>query len=344
MSADTETNQAQASLLAEYREYLLLNRNNAVSTIESYLRDVSHFLAYLGRRRVTLEALRPVDLRAYFSMLSTLGLQRSTLARRAYALRVFFRYAKKRGLIPGDWESMIEAPRYRRRLPKLVPSRALNRVLDELDKAAERAEASLAGSRAGSGRGKPGTEAVEAIQGFEGVEAAVVLRDSALFELLYATGMRIGEALALRVDQVGSAGEYLHIRGKGDKERLVPYPPKARSAMERYLNYGRPVLAERASTARAGANPEAMVFINKRGRPMSRRDALRAFDRLASHLGNVTPHMLRHACATHMLEGGADLRTVQELLGHAHLGATEIYTHVSSQRLRAVYDIAHPRA
>ena len=338
MSADTETNEAQALLLAEYREYLLLNRNNAVSTIESYLRDVSHFLAYLRRRRATLEALRPVDVRAYFSMLSTLGLQRSTLARRAYALRVFFRYAKKRGLISGDWESMIEAPRYRRRLPKLIPLRALNRVLDELNKAAQRAEASLAGLRAGSGRGKPGLEAGEAI------EAAVVLRDSALFELLYATGMRIGEALALTVDQVGSAGEYLHIRGKGDKERLVPYPPKACSAMERYLNWGRPVLAERARTARAGANPGAMVFINKRGRAMSRRDALRAFDRLASHLGNVTPHMLRHACATHMLEGGADLRTVQELLGHAHLGATEIYTHVSSQRLRAVYDIAHPRA
>lgn len=317
-------------LVRQYGEYLSLQRNCSPNTVAAYTRDVSHFLQYLQRRGVELAALQRRDVRSYFTALATLGLSGSSLARRAYALRGFLRFCRRRGLTEADPVALVEAPRQPRRLPKVPSRKRLGEFLDAMSQLA----AELSADRRG---------------GADDVEVAVVLRDLALFELLYSTGLRVSEALGLTLDEWKRGKDRLAIRGKGDKARLVAVGITARTAVERYIEYARPVLAARAgASSESAASPmgdgRAPLFLNKRGKPMTRRDALRAFERMRPVLGELTPHSLRHAFATHMLEGGADLRTIQELLGHASLSTTEVYTHTSAERIRRVYDATHPRA
>lgn len=317
-------------LVREYGDYLSLQRNCAPNTVAAYTRDVSHFLQYLQRCGVELGALQRRDVRSYFTALATLGLSRSSLARRAYALRGFLRFCRRRGLTQVDPVALVEAPRQPRRLPK-VPSR--QRLGEFLDAMSQLAVELSADRRSGGGD----------------IEVALVLRDLALFELLYSTGLRVSEALSLTLSDWKRGTDRFTIRGKGGKTRLVAVGAAARAAVWRYIEHARPVLAGRAvasleSAASSKGDGRAPLFLNKRGKQMTRRDALRAFERMRSVLGDLTPHSLRHAFATHMLEGGADLRTIQELLGHASLSTTEVYTHTSAERIRRVYDATHPRA
>jgi site-specific recombinase XerD len=241
--------------------------------------------------------------RRYLAFLATRGFARRTIARRASALRRYFGWARRVGAVTSDPTAGLSAPRGEGRLPRVLHPDELRALLDE------------------SGPGGP--------------HGASELRDTALLELLYGSGLRVAEATALDVDDLDLAQRRVRVWGKGGKQRLVPLSEPAVDALRRWLADGRRELATEAS-------PAAAVFLNRRGRRLTPRDARRVLDRRAT--APTHPHALRHTFATHLLDGGADLRVVQELLGHADLATTQRYTHVSKERLRSVFDATHPRA
>ena len=239
------------------------------------------------------------------------GDARSTIARRTAAVRGLFSWALEHGHVPSDPSLRLVAPKRGRTLPKVATADALSSMLDEL-------------SRAASG-GDP-----------------IALRDHAILELLYGSAVRVSELCGLDIDDLDPDRRTARVTGKGDKERVVPYGLPASKALEAYLVRGRPALIAR----RGSPTADRPLFLGARGARLGPRAV---YDLVARTLGPIVggaagPHALRHSAATHLLDGGADLRTVQELLGHASLGTTQIYTHVSSERLAAVYRLAHPRA
>ncbi len=306
-----------APVLEEFVSWLDLEQNRSPNTVEAYARDVRHFLAYLDRAGATLSQVDRRTIRSYLATLETLRLSRATVARRVYVLRTFFRFCHKKGLLRSDPTSLVEAPRVPRKLPKVPSGRALQEAIDSVQPPEE-----------------------------DELERAVTLRDLALFELLYGSGLRVSEALGFTLASWRKVGTFARIRGKGGKERLVPVSDNARYMVDAYLKQGREILlaaARRPEDRTRRATTDAL-FVNRRGKPMSRRDVARACARLEAALGQVTPHTLRHACATHMLERGADLRVIQELLGHSSLQTTQVYTHVSVERVKKVHRETHPRA
>ncbi|HET8926446.1 MAG TPA: tyrosine-type recombinase/integrase [Microbacterium sp.] len=243
------------------------------------------------------------------------GDARATLARRAAAARGFFRWALEGGLVAADPTIRLTTPKRGRSLPKVATAPAVGGVLERL------------GERAAAGE-------------------PLALRDHAVLELLYAAAIRVSELCGLDVSDVDRDRRTARVLGKGSKERVVPFGAPALAALDAYLVRGRPALAARAAQA-PGRAPVAALFLGAKGGRLSAR-AVHAI--VTRELGPVLeatavgPHTLRHSAATHMLDGGADLRAVQEMLGHASLGTTQIYTHVSAERLRAAYRLAHPRA
>ncbi len=301
--------EAMASTLAAYERHLVAERDLTPHTVRAYVGDVAGLLehaAALGHTDVSTLDLR--TLRSWLARQQTLGKSRSTMARRATAVRVFTAWALRTGRSPSDPGAALGSPKAHKALPAaLNPSQA-------------RALLEAAAVRADDG-------------------SAVGLRDVAILELLYATGIRVGELCGLDVDDVDRGRRVLRVFGKGRKERTVPYGVPADDALGRWLESGRPTLVV------PGAGPA--MFLGARGRRIDQR-AVRTLvhARLAEvpNAPDMGPHGLRHTAATHLLEGGADLRTVQELLGHASLATTQVYTHVSSERLRQAYRLAHPRA
>ncbi len=301
--------EAMAGALAAYERHLASERDLSVHTVRAYVGDVAGLLEHAAALGHT--DLRTLDLRTLRSWLAkqqTLGRSRSTMARRATAVRVFTAWAVRSGRADGDPGASLGSPKAHKSLPPAL-SAAEARAL--LDAAAVRADD---GSPTG-------------------------LRDVAILELLYATGIRVGELCGLDVDDVDRGRRVLRVLGKGRKERTVPYGVPADRAIGQWLESGRPALVV------PGAG--AAMFLGARGRRIDQR-AVRTVvhKRLADvpEAPDMGPHGLRHTAATHLLEGGADLRTVQELLGHASLATTQIYTHVSNERLRQAYRLAHPRA
>ncbi len=256
---------------------------------------------------IDLEALREWLWRA-----TQRGDARSTLARRTAAARGFFGWATEEGLIATDPSLRLVAPKRGRTLPQVGTADGIRDMLDRL------------GARAA--QGAPGD-----------------LRDHAILEVLYGSAVRVSELTGLDRDDVDLERATLRVLGKGSKERVVPFGAPARRAIEAYLSRGRPALIARSEVV----EPGPALFLGTRGRRISSRSV---YDIVARELGEVLgttavgPHALRHSAATHLLDGGADLRAVQEMLGHASLGTTQIYTHVSSERLAATYKLAHPRA
>jgi integrase/recombinase XerC len=276
----------------------------APSTVEAYGRDVAAFLAWAERLGLRSPGeVERTTVRRYLAFLATRGFARRTISRRASALRRYFGWARRVGVITGDPTTGLSAPRGEARLPRVLHPDELRALLDESVSA--------------------------------GPDGARDLRDTALLELLYGSGLRVAEAAALDVDDLDLAQRRVRVWGKGGKQRLVPLSDPAVDALQRWLADGRGELATEAS-------PAAAVFLNRRGRRLTPRDARRVLDRRAA--APTHPHALRHTFATHLLDGGADLRVVQELLGHADLGTTQRYTHVSKERLRTVFDATHPRA
>jgi integrase/recombinase XerC len=276
-------------------------------TRRAYAHDVREFVAWCERGGCPdPAALEHRTVRRYLAYLQTRGFARPTIARKTAAVRSYARYLRRRGVLHRDVAGTIQTPKEPRRLPRMP---------------------------------KPG----ETITLLDGVENADVpdpraLRDRAILELLYGAGLRVSECCGLDVRDVDSRRATVTVLGKGAKVRRLPLGEPALVAVQRYLQEGRATLLEQDTSVEA-------LFVNSRGRRMTPRDVRRVLQRHPLPDGRVLhPHSLRHAYATHLLEGGADLRAVQELLGHADVGTTQIYTHVTRERLKSVYSRTHPRA
>jgi site-specific recombinase XerD len=296
-------------------------------TRAAYERDVRQFVEWAGRGGMTgPEAVDHAFLRRYLAFLTTRGFARRSIARKAASLRAYFGWLRRRGILAADPSRNLRAPRGEARLPRVPRAGEVAGLLDSVG--------------AGNGPAKATIPAIppRAAHPAEQKAAAVVLRDVAVLEVLYGAGLRVSELCGLDPDDCDLPARRVTVLGKGAKVRRVPLGEPAVAAVTAWIRAGRPVLAGPDSPAEA-------LFLNTRGRRLTPRDARRILERRPLADGRViSPHTLRHAFATHLLEGGADLRAVQELLGHADVGTTQLYTHLTKDRLRAVYNATHPRA
>lgn len=294
-------------------------RDASPHTKRAYRIAVDQFLTWLDGID-GVEWTRPPrrTLRAFLAELDGRGLARSTIGSRIAALRSFYRFARRQGWVAGDPWAAIVTPRRSSRLPRVMEVADVERLLDVIP---------------GSGGHAVGTPWQA------GIPEALELRDRAIVECAYAAGLRISEIAGARVADVDMRRGEIRVLGKGRKERMGMLGGPARDALDAYLRGGRPLLA-------AGGDDDAL-FLSTRGRALGTRGVRKRIDLLVRRAGlpeHTTPHTLRHSFASHLLEGGADLRVVQELLGHASLATTQVYTHVSPGRLRSSYRAAHPRA
>lgn len=292
----------------EYLTWLAAERGRAANTLAAYRRDLGQYVAWLGGR--SLDDVSPSDLDAYVAHLRDEGRAASSVARALVPVRNLHRFLAEEGMATRDPSLTVDAPRVPRGLPKALSE-----------------------------------EEVEALLGAVGGHEPRDLRDRAMLEVLYGTGMRISELVGLSLGDLDLEDGLVRAFGKGSKERIVPLVGCARRAMVEWLSgAGRDAMAP-ARWARRG-DAEA-VFLNARGGRLTRRGAWLVVRRHGDRVGlgdRLSPHVLRHSCATHMLDHGADIRVVQELLGHASISTTQVYTLVSTERLRSVYEAAHPRA
>jgi integrase/recombinase XerD len=308
----------------------LAARDASPNTRRSYETAVGAYLDWLDARGVDWRKPSRADLRAYLADLSSRG-ARSSTAQRLAAIRSFHRHAARDGLSAGDPWGAIATPRLPRRLPRVLEIDQVEQLLAVVDE--ELAAAGGEGARAA-------------------LATAIALRDRALVETAYAAGLRISELAAADLGSLDLRRGEVRVLGKGRKERIGLLGRPAREALSAYLEDGRPILIELGAAARPAAtrgSPDAptQIFLNSRGDPIGVRGLRYRLDLLRRRAGlpdGVSPHTLRHSFATHLLDGGADLRVVQELLGHENLATTQIYTHVSPGRLQAAYREAHPRA
>ena len=323
---------ALIDVLDDYELFLAAERNRSPATVAAYLADLVSLLDHLGRlageRDAELTELTLPVLRSWLARQSTTGAARSSMGRRAAAARGFTAWAYRTGWMPQDVGARLAAPRPDKTLPAVLRADQAERMLD--DPAAAAAAVNTVNTTAAEG-----TATAEV----DPVGRALALRDQAILELLYASGIRVSELTGLDRDAVDRHRRVIRVLGKGDKQRTVPFGLPADRALDQWLGTGRPVLASRESGD--------AVFLGRRGRRIDQRAVRTLVHRRTAAVDGapeLAPHGLRHSAATHLLEGGADLRTVQELLGHASLATTQIYTHVSAERLTAVYRQAHPRA
>lgn len=299
-----------SDLAAAFLRASAAERDLAPATLRAYASDLTEFVAWAAKEKV--RAAAGVDrafLRKYVSDLARRrprALSRRSVARKASALRAMFRWARGRDLIPSDPSTGLRTPKLERTLPRVIRARDAARLCELPPR-----------------------------------DDPVGVRDRAILELLYGAGLRVGEICALVLREVDLSGAALRVTGKGRKQRRVPIGEPAADALREYLTSARPQLAERSSRS-----DEGFAFLNSRGRPIGPRTVRASVERYARGEGisPANPHALRHSFATHLLDGGADLRVVQELLGHESLATTQIYTHVSLERLRAAYEQSHPRA
>jgi integrase/recombinase XerD len=296
-------------LTLDFLAYLELERGLSRNTLEAYRSDLQQLGEFLGRRGVDPLAVAPADLGAFVTELATGDRERrpaapATLQRKVACLRSFYRHLRREGIIEHDPTAELRAPRPRARLPKVLSRDEVARLLEQ----------------------PTGT-------------TPAALRDRALLETMYACGLRASEAIDLQLSELDLETAVLRAHGKGSKERIVPVGSKALETLRAYLERARPRLV--------GLRDETRVFVNLRGGPLSRQGLYKIVQRHARSAGlehRMSPHTLRHTFATHLLAGGCDLRSLQEMLGHADIGTTQIYTHLSAERLRDVYFDAHPRA
>jgi len=312
---------ALASALAAFERHLRSERSLSPHTVRAYTGDISSLLEYAGRQGVdTPDGLGVTELRGWLALQHESGAARATLARRGAAARAFTGFAHRRGWLETDPGRQLGTLKTRRVLPHVLRQDEMVGVLTGLDEAARQAGAVSLPPEAAVG-------------------AAVALRDSAVLELLYATGIRVSELCGLDAGHLDQGRRTVRVRGKGDKERTVPVGVPALRAVTRWLDAGRPTL----TTAASGT----ALFLGVRGGRLDPRTARRIVHERLREAGTTRdagPHGIRHSTATHLLEGGADLRSVQEILGHSSPATTQIYTHVSIGRLKSSYRQAHPRA
>lgn len=286
-------------------DHLAHERQASPNTVRGYSRDLNDLAAFLGmQERFTPREVTPLEIRAFLADLQERGSSRATIARKLAAVRSFFKFLVREGRIESSPARAVKTPKQVRKLPSFLQEEEVSKLLDE-----------------------------------PGPGDAFPARDRALLETLYSTGLRVSELIGLNLSDLDMVSALLRTRGKGRKERLVPVGSVAVSAIRDYL------IGERRELCQ-GRDPEAL-FLNRDGKRLSARSVRRVVQRYIQRTGlptSTSPHTLRHTFATHLLDRGADLRAVQELLGHESLSTTQIYTHVSTERMRETYLRAHPRA
>jgi integrase/recombinase XerD len=292
-------------LVLDFLAYLEFERGLSRNTLEAYRSDLFQFGRFLHKRDVAAAEAESADVADFLASLAERSASPATIHRKAACLRSFYRHLRREGVRVSDPTATLTPPRRGRKLPQVLSRGEIDRLLEQ----------------------PKGTE-------------PAAFRDRALLELMYACGLRASEAITLDVGDVDTDDGLLRARGKGSKERIVPIGQRALSALRIYLERGRPALVRSRAT-------EAHLFVNFRGGPLTRQGLYKIVRRHAASAGlagRMSPHTLRHTFATHLLAGGCDLRSVQEMLGHADVATTQLYTHLSSERLKDVYFRAHPRA
>jgi integrase/recombinase XerD len=296
---------SRAFQLERFRDYLALEAGNSRHTVENYLRDITRLAEYAASRRVqTPEQLSAAQLREFIYFLKDLGLAPTTIGRQISAIRTYFKFLIGEGLAARDPSERIESPKRWRTLPAVLSVAEMTKLLEAPNP-----------------------------------DQPLAIRDHALLEFAYATGARVSELVGVKLDDLFFKDGIARVFGKGRKQRLVPVGRRAIGEVAMYVERVRPDLDR--------GNGRGFLFLNARGTPLSRVGAwgiIKANARRAGLSKRVTPHTLRHTFATHLLEGGADLRAVQEMLGHADLSTTQLYTHVDRDYLRTVHKSYHPRA
>ena len=291
------------NLIESFVDILRVEKNLAKNTVESYRRDLKHFAESMEKRRKKLNQVSEVDVRAFLSQEFDRGQKGRSTARRLTTLRMFFRHLVKEKEIKVDPTLKVDLPKLGRSLPKFLTMEEIDSLLAQPDLA-----------------------------------KAMGMRDRAMLEMIYASGLRVSELIHLKLADVHRDKGYLRVLGKGNKERLVPLGRSALQHLEDYLQSGRPQLLKTGSS-------DALYLSNRR-KAMTRQQFFLLLKRYASAAGirkEVSPHILRHSFATHLLNNGADLRSVQAMLGHADLATTQVYTHVTPERLKAIHKF-HPRS
>jgi len=309
-SDDRALPRPQLALIDAFTAHLRLERHLSANTIAAYRTDLIHLATFLHRSSSALEDADHTILRRFLAQQHALGYARASIARRVGATHTFYRWAVDEGRVAHDPSLLLGRPKVANRLPTVLRA----------GEAADLVE-------------RPDAETAD-----DPVEAAIALRDRAILELLYGSGLRVSEVTTLGRDDLDLDGARVLVRGKGSKERRVPVSDDAVAAVGAWLTEGRPHMA---------VDPGGPLFVNRRRKPMSARDVRAMVQRYAGGLlpgRRIGPHTLRHSYATHLLEGGADIRAVQELLGHSSVATTQRYTHVSRARLFAAHEQAHPRA
>jgi len=338
--------------MAKYLEYLHSVKNASPHTILNYRRDLEQFLAYLsppGARPPALTGVAHPMIREFVAHLHDHGLAKSSIARKLAALRSFFKYCVRQGRLKENPARLVPTPKLPKRIPSVLSAEEMNGFLNQLAGAGQFAPGGRASFKKSALR--PATSSPEP-QGSPSHSASteeglLLRRDRALLELLYAAGLRVSELTGLNLADMEQKERILRVRGKGRKERIVPYGAKAQDALEKYWPLREQLLEQ---TVRTGGRPEPhseAVFLNYSGRRLTPRSVgriLKKYVRIANVNWDLHPHSLRHAFATHLLADGADLRAIQELLGHQSLSTTQKYTHASIRQLMDVYDKAHPHA
>ncbi|CAN5583338.1 tyrosine recombinase XerC [soil metagenome] len=299
-----------STAVSDFVHHLAAERGLSTHTVDAYRRDVTELACWCAEFAINPDEVTLQVLRRFIGQRRSDGLARSSIGRKRAALRTFFAWAKRRELVMIDPAAMLDAPKMDRRLPKVLR-----------------------------------TDQVAALIAAADGDDALQLRDTAILELLYASGARVSELVALDRSAVDLVQAQARLHGKSDKQRLVPLGTPAVTALHRWLDQGQPKLLNQCS-ATPSADSDVAVFLSRHGLRIGRSEVYRMVRAraLRAGVGHVSPHTLRHSYATHLLEGGADLRSVQELLGHAALATTQTYTHVSKEHLRSVYTQSHPRA
>ena len=328
-----------------YLEYLRSVRNSSPHTILNYGKDLEQFLRYLSPPGAEPPALPEVThhlIREYVAHLHDQGLQKSSIARKLAALRSFFKYCVRDGLLKENPARLVATPKLPKRIPSVLSAEEMNDFLNQLS-AMDRPDAVK--SQAKRKMRNPSASSPRAARRED--SSLLLRRDRALLEMLYAAGLRVSELTGLNLADMDQNERVLRVRGKGDKERIVPYGTKAQIALNAYWAVRTELLRQSQRMRRAVLLDAEAVFLNYAGRRLSQRSVRRIvkkYVRLVNINWDLHPHSLRHAFATHLLADGADLRAIQELLGHQSLSTTQKYTHASIRQLMDVYDKSHPHA
>ena len=332
--------------IAKFLEYLYSVKNSSPHTISNYGKDLQQFLAYLTPPESEPPALASIDhklIREFVGHLHDQSLEKSSIARKLATLRSFFKYCVREGILKENPARLVPTPKLPKRIPSVLSAEEMNGFLNQ-----------VAGMKSESGpkdapQNRPNKAERKLPRGNADEEGILIKRDRAILELLYAAGLRVSELTGLNLVDMDCKDRILRVRGKGNKERIVPYGSKADEALEVYWPVRERLLLQNLSARpKHGGLPHTeAIFLNYAGRRLTQRSIgriVKKYVRLVNVNWDLHPHSLRHAFATHLLADGADLRAIQELLGHQSLTTTQKYTHASIRQLMDIYDKAHPHA